>query len=388
MVIVIAAIAIPQILRPDDPAEDGALPSNIGYGLPSWTPHGSLADDAGFIRDGAKRLPEDGEYTLLWAGQGADEDDSQSDFAYFASYTDADDVVLEFFVVRRDTDGRWSDSEDVAIASSEHAPGSSWNSIIPLPLDAVEGFSDDHDQFYLVRDNVRAEEITNLGGDLVDEHDHVVGVDDEQPNSATILTVQISFGNSAYTSPSLFSPLLASSWKQSQAEGVLNLLRYTGHGESVALADDGALTELSYPEPVKFDEGTGFMVAARDHNVDYYKGIDPPNPRRQRSALIIAMPGHDPVVTGPALDGNGKETHLTVEDEYAVAVPEGIPGGPAVAVSGGSAKAMPKLPVIGKPLKKGGPMVFGDAPESTAIVFHSEQGNPRSTSLVVQHPDR
>lgn len=391
VVIAVATIAIPQILQPDDPAEDGALPSDIGYGLPSWTPRGSLADDAGFIRDGAKRLPErddDGDkYYLLWAGHGTNGADGESDFAYFASYTGDKSGILEFFLVHRYPDGHWSD--DGPQSYSEQAPGSFRNSVIPLPLDAVEGLSGDNEDYFLVSDDVAAGGIAALGGDRLREHDGVVGANSDVFGHYGMynFTVRTPSGK-AYTSPYLTEPLEAEDWTQAQAKAVLEFLPTTSDGASVALADDGALTELRRPEALKFDGGIGFGVQVVDHHFRYYEGIDPPNPGRQRSALIIAAPGHHPIVTGPALDGNGNETHPSLDADFAAAVPEGMPSGTAVAVSGGNAQAIPKLPVIGKPVKKGGPMVFGEAPESTAIVFHSEQGSPRSTSLVVQHPDR
>lgn len=391
VVIAIAAFAIPQILRPSNPAEDGALPSNIGYGLPSWTPRGSLADDAGFIRDAAKRLPERDDagqkYNLLWAGHGANGADGESDFAYFASYTGNEWTILEFFLVRRDSDGRWND--DGPQSYSEQAPGSSRNSVIPLPLDAVEGLSGDNDDYFLVSDDVPAGGIAALGGDRLREHDGIVGANSDVFGHHGMYNFTVRTpGGKAYTSAYLTEPLEDEDWTQAQAKAILEFLPTTSDSESVTLADEGALTELRRPEAVKFDGGIGFGVKAVDHHARYYEGIDPPNPRRQRSALIIAAPGHDPIVTGPALDGNGDETHPSLDADFAAAVPEGMPGGAAVAVSGGNAQAIPKLPVIGKPLKKGGPVVFGDAPESTAIVFHSEQGSPRSTSLVVQHPEK
>lgn len=384
--IMVSAIAIPRTLRPSDPAEDGALPSNIAYGRTEWAPRGSLANDAEFIRDAAKRLPEDDDYVLLWAGRGADGADGESDFAFFVSPTENDNLVLELYLVRRYPDGDWGD--DKPGLDTQQSSGSFSNAIMPLPLDAVEGLGGNADSFFLVRDDVYSSRVETLDGDRLDEHDDVISFDsDKTPYGAFGIAVR-TFGGDAYTSPSLTEPLRADSWTRDQAETVLDYLPNIFAGGSTSLGDEGSLTHLGEPEMLEFDKGTGLGVTALDHGVKHYKGIDAPNPRRQRSALIIAAPGKYPIVSSPALDGGGSEAHPVEYADYAVAIPKGIPGGPAVAVSGGDTRLEPKLPVIGKPADKHGLTIFGKAPESTAVVFRDEGGSPRSTSLVVQHPEK
>ncbi|WP_166970178.1 hypothetical protein [Brevibacterium atlanticum] len=382
-----AAIAIPQLLRPDDPAVQGALPDNVEYGRIGWTPHGSLAGDAGFIRDAAQRLPraDDITYYLLWAGHGADGADGDADIAYFAAYADGDDDVLDLLTVRKHTNSGWDDN--MGYFSSETPQGSFDNAIIPLDVDSVDGFSgDDGGRYYLVDDESEAGGVTPIGGKALEQHDGVVRVDaDDIADGVNAFSVETKYGK-AYTSPALTDRLLAGSWTDDKAKKLLNSLPLTPESDNSSGMLDEALVELLEPKPVDFDSGRGFVVSALTHHVETYDGEYPPNPRGERSYLIIVSPGADPVASGPAQDGIGRETHLDLYDDFAAPVPDGLPGGPAVVVSGGPATTDPDLPVIGKPAKEGGPVVYGDAPDTTAVVFHGGKDDPSGTALVRQTP--
>lgn len=384
---------------PDDPRAEGALPDRINYGSTAddWTPHGSLAGDAGFIRDMADKLPGGDEraYYVLWAGHGSYGADGEDDFALFVTHANPGGYrsVLELYLTRKDPSAK----SDDGVYTFEEQAGSFTNTIIGLPLEEVEGFpTDATTEFYLLRDDVVASSVQGvMGSTPPHQHNGVIATDEDTFGDDTpfVFTMSTTEDGAVYTSPAVTDPLSADDWTKKQAGLALSQFPSGSHSYSrPPLAADGALATLGIPGKVRFGDKVGFVVTTLDNNIEVYKSIDPPNPHRQRSGVIIHEPGRDPVIAGPSVDGEGIEDNVPtnvdpLDVDYAVAVPDGLSVRHAVAVSGGTVRVAPDLPVIATPVDPGGPTIFGPAPQNTAVI-NFDGKTPVRTSLVKQDRER
>lgn len=381
---VVAVNGVPEFMLESDPEAEGALPSDVEYGIGDWTPRGSLAGDAGFIRDAAAELLDEADkrYYFVWAGHAGDGPMREFDFAVFLSEIE-NSSVMHVNVARQDSDGHWSVLKDKAEVGSPRNP------IIPLPLDDVEGFGDtDKSDFYLLRDDVPTTGVKALEGNSLTVREGVLGTAEEDFEEETPASFEVqTLRGDVFTSPALFRPLRNDMWTASQASRVLAQIPHRASHDGPKLADDSALAELRDPEPMDFEGETGFVVRTMDHNVRQWEEVDPPNPFLQQFGLIVAEPGQDVVVAGPPQDGRGKKYLPEIEAGFAVAAPEGLSTGPAVVVSGGTVSVEPDLPVVATAVEPGGPTIFGDAPESTAVIWHDQEQDPVRTAVVYQTPE-
>ncbi|NYI69130.1 hypothetical protein [Spelaeicoccus albus] len=371
---------------PSDPLADGVLPQGTRYGAEGWTPRGSLANDSQFIHDAAERLRRDDgrRYWLLWAGRGSYGADGKSDFAIFAytSASDSHDGIYSSAKVRRHPDGHWDSDVDYGY---EFSGLSFANTVIQIPLDSIEGLRKGANAYYLVRDDVTAISDKNKAPLKVHNGIVAVGSGEDSPKFGHFLTTTSNRGTE-YTSSLLTKGLHADLWKRSEAKAALSpVIEATTTAGSSPLNVEAASQQLVYfdaPEPVRFAGGTGYVSQTIVYNVDYYNEKTGETESRTRSGVAVIRPGKATVFGSPAQDGSGREAREGPNADIAVSIPKGLPGGPAIVVTGSNAITTPSLPLIGKPKKSDGPRIFGHASDRTVVIWRDSHNQPTKTALV------
>lgn len=393
---VIAAVVLLVVrltAEPDDVAIDGALGERVTYGLPQWPVRGSLAEDAQFQRDAVAQVRRgdgaDGNIALIWAGSGRSGSEESVDAAVFARpVPDSPVRAMDLEVVRRYEDGDWD-----TLVGEGRTVVSGGNPVWPLPVDDVEGFDGDASAHYLLAGDVDPGRVTTASGEELRVVDGVVGVEEDlarQAGGSDLLVFALRVdGDAVFSAVPLSRPLGEDSWTAERAETVVAALAET----SGATDADDLLRELSDPREVRFDEGLAVVVPLQDHGVREGVGDEATRVGREQSAVILPPQG-EPILSETASPAVLAED-VEVFEQYAVAVPDGLPGGPAIVLTGGvqrdettevwTVRTEPDIPVIGRP-ESGAAAVLGPAPGATAVTWlsspDSDQEGPTMTTIV------